>query len=54
MTRFDVVAIGDTWGRASIDNPDFRSGPYGWTFDLVSGASWRDRIPPSRGLPPTR
>jgi hypothetical protein len=47
ITRFDVVALGDVRGKEGISHPDFRPGPHGWSFELVSGESWLDRIPPS-------
>jgi hypothetical protein len=47
FTRFDVVAVGDARGKAGFSHPGFRPGPHGWTFQLVTGDSWRDRVPPS-------
>jgi hypothetical protein len=52
FTRFDIVALGDTWGRWGdangrsmyVERPG-RS-PFGFAFELASGDTPTDRIPP--------
>jgi hypothetical protein len=52
FTRFDIVALGDTWGRWGdangrsmyVERPG-RS-PFGFAFELTSGDTPTDRIPP--------
>ena len=48
FTRFDVIALGDMYAETSVDNWLFRPGrnPVGFTFELVSGTSASDRLPP--------
>ena len=48
FTRFDVVALGDMYGDASESNWLYRPGrhPVGFTFELVSGSSPAERLPP--------
>jgi len=52
ITRLDLVAPGDVWGRWGDANgnslPAERPGrnPFGFAFDLATGSSPTDRIPP--------
>jgi len=50
ITRFDVVALGEHFGRLGIADSASRLGlqPLGITFELVSGDAPADRIPPGR------
>ena len=50
ITRFDVVALGDHFGRLGIADSAARIGlqPLGITFELVTGEIPADRIPPGR------
>ncbi len=50
ITRFDVVALGDHFGRLGIADSASRIGlqPLGITFELVKGDAPADRIPPGR------
>lgn len=50
ITRFDVVALGDHFGRLGISDSASRNGvqPLGITFELVTGDAPADRIPPGR------
>src|SRR5207248_10291281 len=50
ITRFDVVALGDHFGRLGICDSAARVGvqPLGISFELVSGDAPADRIPPGR------
>jgi len=50
ITRFDVVALGDHFGRLGIADSASRVGlqPLGISFELVTGDSPADRIPPGR------
>jgi hypothetical protein len=50
VTRFDVVALGDHFGRLGIADSGTRLGlqPLGITFELVSGERAADRVPPGR------
>jgi hypothetical protein len=47
LTRFDVVAVGDHWGRGRFTR-NARPGrsPLGHVFELVRGTAPEDRIPP--------
>jgi hypothetical protein len=52
FTRFDIVAVGDVWGRwgdangksLPVERPG--RGPFAFVFELARGASPTDRIPP--------
>ena len=52
FTRFDIVALGDTWGRWGDANQKSmyveRPGrsPFGFAFELTTGDTPTDRIPP--------
>ena len=48
FTRFEVVALGDQFGRVGLFNGSSRRGcqPLGVTFELVTGDRPADRIPP--------
>jgi hypothetical protein len=48
FTRFDMVALGDMYGDASESTWLYRPGrnPVGFAFELVSGSSPTDRLPP--------
>lgn len=48
--RFDVVALGDQFGRLGISDSGSRPGlqPLGISFELVSGDRPGDRVPPGR------
>jgi hypothetical protein len=50
ITRFDVVALGDHFGRLGIADSAARIGlqPLGISFELVTGNAPADRIPPGR------
>jgi hypothetical protein len=50
ISRFDVVALGDHFGRLGICDSAARVGvqPLGSSFELVSGDAPADRIPPGR------
>lgn len=50
ITRFDVVAMGDHFGRLGIADSAARVGlqPLGISFELVTGNAPADRIPPGR------
>lgn len=50
FTRFDVVALGDHFGRLGICDSGARPGlqPLGISFELVSGERPADRVPPGR------
>jgi hypothetical protein len=50
MTRFDLVAWGDHFGRLGIADSGSRPGlqPLGISFELVTGDAPADRIPPGR------
>jgi hypothetical protein len=50
ITRFDVVALGDHFGRLGIADSAARVGlqPLGISFELVTGTAPADRIPPGR------
>jgi hypothetical protein len=50
ITRFDVVAMGDHFGRLGIADSATRVGlqPLGISFELVTGNAPADRIPPGR------
>jgi hypothetical protein len=50
ITRFDVVAVGDHFGRLGIADSAARVGlqPLGVSFELVTGNAPADRIPPGR------
>ena len=50
ITRFDVVALGDHFGRLGISDSATRIGlqPLGISFELVTGDAPADRIPPGR------
>jgi hypothetical protein len=50
VTRFDIVALGDHFGRLGIADSGSRPGvqPLGISFELVSGDAPADRIPPGR------
>jgi hypothetical protein len=50
ITRFDVVALGDHFGRLGICDSATRVGlqPLGISFELVTGDAPADRIPPGR------
>ena len=50
ITRFDVVALGDHFGRLGISDSATRIGlqPLGISFELVSGDVPANRIPPGR------
>jgi hypothetical protein len=49
FTRFDVIALGDDYGTPSGDHYfNYRAGryPIGISFELVSGTTPAERIPP--------
>jgi hypothetical protein len=48
FTCFDMVALGDMYGDASVTNWLYRPGrhPVGFSFELVDGSSPNDRLPP--------
>ncbi len=48
FTRFDVVALGDQFGKVGLDIGAARPGcqPLGITFELVTGNRPADRVPP--------
>jgi hypothetical protein len=50
FTRFDIVALGDHFGRLGICDSAARRGlqPLGITFELVKSPSPADRLPPGR------
>ena len=50
FTRFDLVALGDHFGRLGICDSAARIGlqPLGITFELVTGDRPADRVPPGR------
>lgn len=50
VTRFDVVALGEHFGRLGISDSATRIGlqPLGISFELVTGDAPADRIPPGR------
>lgn len=50
ITRFDMVAMGDHFGRLGIADSAARVGlqPLGISFELVTGSAPADRIPPGR------
>lgn len=50
ITRFDVVSMGDHFGRLGIADSAARVGlqPLGISFELVTGNAPADRIPPGR------
>jgi hypothetical protein len=50
ITRFNVVALGDHFGRLGIADSATRIGlqPVGISFELISGDAPADRIPPGR------
>jgi hypothetical protein len=50
FTRFDLVALGDHFGRLGICDSAARPGlqPLGITFELVKGDRPSDRVPPGR------
>jgi hypothetical protein len=50
FTRFDVVALGDHFGRLGICDSGARPGlqPLGVSFELVTGERPADRVPPGR------
>ncbi len=50
VTRFDVVALGEQFGRLGICDSATRIGlqPLGISFELVTGDAPADRIPPGR------
>lgn len=50
VKRFDVVALGDHFGRLGISDSASRIGlqPLGISFELVSGDAPADRVPPGR------
>ena len=50
ITRLDIVALGDHFGRLGISDSAARVGvqPLGITFELVSNPSPAERIPPGR------
>ncbi len=50
FTRFDVVALGDHFGRLGICDSGARPGlqPLGVSFELVQGDRPADRVPPGR------
>lgn len=50
ITRFDIVAFGDHFGRLGICDSATRVGvqPLGISFELVTGEAPADRIPPGR------
>lgn len=50
FTRFDIVALGDHFGRLGICDSAARIGlqPLGITFELVKGNCPADRVPPGR------
>jgi hypothetical protein len=50
FTRFDVVALGDHFGRLGICDSGARPGlqPLGISFELVTGERAADRVPPGR------
>jgi hypothetical protein len=53
FTRFDVVALGDHFGRLGICDSAARPGrqPLGIAFELVTNDAPAERIPPGRTLP---
>jgi hypothetical protein len=50
FTRFDVVALGDHFGRLGICDSAARLGlqPLGITFELIKNPRPADRVPPGR------
>jgi hypothetical protein len=50
FTRFDVVALGDHFGRLGICDSGARPGlqPLGISFEMVHGERPADRVPPGR------
>jgi hypothetical protein len=50
ITRFDLLAVGDHFGRLGICDSAARPGvqPLGISFELVTGGTPADRIPPGR------
>jgi hypothetical protein len=50
FTRFDVVALGDHFGRLGICDSGARPGlqPLGISFEMVKGERAADRVPPGR------
>jgi hypothetical protein len=50
-TRFDIVALGEHFGRLGICDSGSRPGlqPLGISFELVQGDRAADRVPPGRG-----
>jgi hypothetical protein len=52
FSRFDVVALGDHFGRLGICDSAARPGcqPLGISFELVAGDRPADRVPPGRTL----
>jgi hypothetical protein len=57
ITRFEFVALGDTYGYPNTDDaawkPSWRAGrqPLGVAFEMISGATAGERIP-ARVVPP--
>ncbi len=53
FTRFDIVALGDHFGRLGICDSAARPGcqPLGIAFELVTRDAPADRIPPGRTIP---
>lgn len=54
FTRFDVVALGDLYGDAGENTWFYRPGrnPVGFAFELTSGTSPADRLPPRGNMTP--
>jgi hypothetical protein len=51
--RFDIVALGDHFGKLGIADSASRPGrqPLGIAFELVKGDAPADRVPPGRAMP---